>query len=83
MLLQRYGMDEILGLRELEWRSSNLSLEVTEGNANIIMVAGAVPTDSLIEALWILGVDDNDRCYCREYCLNTSGDYTGSEHGCG
>jgi hypothetical protein len=82
-LLQRHGMDEILGLRALEQRNSDLSLEVTEGNANIMVVAGAVPTDSLIEALWIFGVDEDDRCHCREYCLKSSGAHTGSEHGCG
>jgi len=71
-------MDKILGLRALEQRVSNLGLEVTEGKANLVVEAGAVPTESLIEALWIFGVDDDGRCHCREYCLKTSGDHTSS-----
>jgi hypothetical protein len=72
LLLRRYGMDELLGLRVLEQRDSDLSLEVTEGNANIMVAAGALPTDSMIEALWIFGTDGNENSRCGEFCVGTS-----------
>ncbi|AEO56662.1 hypothetical protein MYCTH_78828 [Thermothelomyces thermophilus ATCC 42464] len=82
--LAEHQLDGVLGLRDLDQRDSKLNVEVTEGKANIMMPRGSVPESELIPAVWIFGLDDDDRCHCREYCYRDSkGNHTGSDHGCG
>jgi hypothetical protein len=83
--LAEHGLDQVLGLRDLDQRDPKLNVEVTEGRANIMMPRGSVPESELIPAVWVFGVDDDDRCNCREYCYRDSnGKHTGEgNHGCG
>lgn len=70
-LFEKLDLANLLGLRVLGDRDSELKVEVTEGKASIMLAPGAVPDSELIEALWIFGLDDDDRCHCREVCWPT------------
>jgi hypothetical protein len=82
--LAEHQLDRVLGLRDLDHRDPKLNVEVTEGKANLMMPRGSVPDSELVPAVWTFGLDDDDRCNCREYCYKDSkGKHTGSNHGCG
>ena len=82
--LNRHDLEEVLGIRLLESRDPGISVEVTEGASNIMLPKGAVDEKSLIPAMWVFGVDEDDRCNCREYCpTDKNGNHTDSMHGCG
>ncbi|CBX98883.1 hypothetical protein LEMA_P081220.1 [Plenodomus lingam JN3] len=49
-VLKDLGLDQIFGLRCLDEYDPSLSIEVTEGKTNIMLVRGSVPEDELIEA---------------------------------
>jgi len=53
-MLCKLGLQETFGLRYLDEYDPELSLEITEGNANIMMPRGSVTDSSVIEALWFL-----------------------------
>lgn len=46
--LHQNGLDEVLGLRLLESRDPDVSVEVTEGISNIMMPRGAVDSSSFL-----------------------------------
>ncbi|KAH7019807.1 hypothetical protein EDB80DRAFT_820410 [Ilyonectria destructans] len=79
------GLDQVLGLRLLESRDPDVSVEVTEGTSNIMLPQGAVDTQQLIPAMWVFSTDGDDYCSCVEYCYeDRGGSHTGDgTHGCG
>ncbi|KUL81524.1 hypothetical protein ZTR_10336 [Talaromyces verruculosus] len=81
-LLRGLGLEGVFGLRYLDEYDPNLSMEITEGNANIMMPRGSVPDSSLIEALWVFSPRDDDRCHCREVCFKKSEGHE-NDHSCG
>ncbi|KAK5637374.1 hypothetical protein RRF57_013086 [Xylaria bambusicola] len=81
-LLRDLGMDQIVGFRALDKHDSNLTVEVTEGKMNIMVARGDVSDDGLIEALWIFGVDEDDKCHCDGYCQPYSDGHV-ENHSCG
>ncbi|KAI1325827.1 hypothetical protein F5Y16DRAFT_411223 [Xylariaceae sp. FL0255] len=82
--LYEHGLENILGLKLLELRDPEVSVEVTEGISNIMLPRGAVDDNQLILAMWVFGKDEDDRCNCREYCYTDANKkHTGSNHGCG
>ncbi|KPM37935.1 hypothetical protein AK830_g8613, partial [Neonectria ditissima] len=83
--LRQNGLDQVLGLRLLDSRDPDVSIEVTEGTSNIMLPQGAIDGQQLIPAMWIFGNDEDDRCNCMEYCfMDRSGKHTGNgTHGCG
>ncbi|KAF1351771.1 hypothetical protein EJ07DRAFT_136915 [Lizonia empirigonia] len=81
-MLKQLGLDEIFGLRHLDWHDPSRTIEITEGKTNIMIGRGAVPPNELIEALWIFGTDENDRCHCREHCWPTKEGHD-KDHSCG
>lgn len=83
-LLHQHGLDKILGLRVLDKHDSELTVEVTEGNMNIMIRRGIVPEDELIQALWVFANDADEACHCREFCRRDSkGTHFESNHACG
>ncbi|SPO05320.1 uncharacterized protein DNG_08007 [Cephalotrichum gorgonifer] len=83
-LLYQHGLDHLLGIRSLDQHSSELTVEVTEGNMNIMIRRGIVPEDELIEALWVFGKDEDDSCHCREFCRrDNKGEHYENNHACG
>ncbi|KAH1490285.1 hypothetical protein LV157_005504 [Aspergillus fumigatus] len=62
-LLEQHGLEDVLGLRILDGRDSELSVEVTEGRANIMLPRRAFEPESLIEALWVFGPELVDACH--------------------
>ncbi|KAI0107508.1 hypothetical protein GGR51DRAFT_515735 [Nemania sp. FL0031] len=82
ILLCDLGMDQIVGLRALDKHDSNLTVEVTEGKMNIMVARGDISDDQLIEALWIFGVDEDDRCHCNAFCQPSSNGHY-ENHSCG
>lgn len=82
-LLEQHGLEDVLGLRILDGRDSELSVEVTEGRANIMLPRRAFEPESLIEALWVFGPELVDACHCKSYCVVGRWSHTGdSGHGC-
>jgi len=81
-MLHKLGLQEVFGLRYLDEYDPELSMEITEGNTNIMMPRGSVADSSLIEALWVFSPRDNDRCHCREVCFKLSSGHQ-SDHSCG
>lgn len=81
-MLCKLGLQNVFGLRYLDEFDPELSMEVTEGNANIMMSRGSVPDSSLIEALWVFSTRDDDRCHCREVCIKLQGGHD-RDHSCG
>lgn len=51
-------LEGVFSLRYLDKYDPDLSMEATEGNANIMIPPGSVPDSSLIEALWLLNIHD-------------------------
>jgi len=81
-MLKNLSLDHIFGLRCLDEYDPNLSIEITEGKTNIMLGRGSIPQSELIEALWVFGDDDNDRCHCREHCWPKK-DGHDQDHSCG
>jgi hypothetical protein len=83
-MFKQYGLDQTFGLRCIDKRVSDLSIEVTEGKTNIMLPRNSAPLSELIEALWVFGDDneDDDRCHCREHCWPNKGDHD-KDHSCG
>lgn len=81
-MLEELNLQEILGLRMLESHDSSRNVEVTEKTTNIMIPKGCVPETELIEALWKCGLMEDDRCDCREYCIQTRGGEHEEYHGC-
>ncbi|KAF1364332.1 hypothetical protein EJ07DRAFT_99250 [Lizonia empirigonia] len=81
-LLESLHLDHIFGIRFLDNRDPNLSVEITEGKVNIMLEPDEIAEAELIEALWVFGKDDNDRCHCREHCWPVK-DGHDKDHSCG
>jgi hypothetical protein len=85
-LLVKLGLDSIFGLRYLgdDDLNSNLTLEITEDRANIMMPRGILPKSEEIEALWVFSPEPFVfACHCRSYCVVGNKSHTGeSGHGC-
>ena len=81
-LLESLQLDHIFGVRLLDDHNPEMSVEVTEGRVNMMLPPDGVPQSELIEALWTFGVDDNDRCHCREHCWPTKEGHD-QDHSCG
>ncbi|KAH8714086.1 hypothetical protein GQ44DRAFT_625153, partial [Phaeosphaeriaceae sp. PMI808] len=81
-VLEVLHLDQIFGLRRLDDHDPGMSVEVTEGEVNIMLETEAVHKAELIEALWVFGEDDNDRCHCREDFWPTK-DGHNQDHDCG
>jgi hypothetical protein len=81
-MLCELGLEGVFGLRYLDEYDPQLSMEIIEGNANIMMPRGSVPDLNLIEALWVFSPKDDDGCCCREVCFKTSLGHN-SDHSCG
>lgn len=85
MLVHR-RLNQILGLRALDQYNSDLTVEVTEGNMNIMIRQGVVPENELIEALWVFVEQPgkHGRCHCREFCRQgKNGRHIENNHSCG
>jgi hypothetical protein len=86
-LLQKLDLAHLFGLRVLGDHDPNFPVEITEGRASIMLPRGAVPDSEMIEALWTFGLEDDDRCHCREVCWPTkTGDGKDDhlkDHSCG
>lgn len=81
-MLKNLGLDQIFGLRLLGDHNPHLSVEVTEGKANIMLSPEGIPPTELIEALYVFNDNDNDRCHCREHCWPVK-DGHDKDHSCG
>jgi hypothetical protein len=68
-------------LRFLDKYDPELSVEITEDKANIMIPRGSVPDSDLISALWVLDPNDDQKCHCREYCQTASGQHVAND-GC-
>jgi len=66
--LTTLGLEKLFGVRDLQDYDNALSVEVTEGDANIMLPRSDsfTPAD-LIEALWVFG-PKTAPCYCQCYC---------------
>ncbi|KAM6514116.1 hypothetical protein FALCPG4_015278 [Fusarium falciforme] len=83
-LLCQHGLDQVLGLRVLDKHDSELTVEVTESNVNIMIRRGIVPEEELVQALWVFAKDEDQACHCREFCRRDSkGNHFESNHTCG
>lgn len=80
-LLHQYGLEDVLGVRLLDKYDPGLSVEVTEGKTNIMILRGSVKESDLIEALWVFEPNSLQKCHCREYCITVRGQHT-ENHGC-
>lgn len=82
--LLQHDLQQVLGIRLLESRDASVSVEVTEGQSNIMLPKEAVNEETLVSAMWVFGKDEDDRCNCMEYCFkDRAGKHTGGTHGCG
>lgn len=81
-LLYQHGLENILGVRSLDRYDPELSVEITEGKTNIMIPKGSVRESELIEAFWVFGPDNLQRCHCREYCWKSSEGNHVEDHGC-
>jgi hypothetical protein len=83
-LLYQHRLDQVLGLRVLDKHDSELTVEITEGNMNIMIRRGIVPENELIQALWVFAKEEDQACHCREFCrVDSKGTHFESNHACG
>jgi hypothetical protein len=80
-LLREHDLDEIFGVRLLDDHDPELSMEVTEGKANIMMPVGSLPDSALTEALWVFSPNEDQKCHCQERCRTIDGEHK-ADHGC-
>lgn len=80
-LLRKLDLEKIFGLRNLNGYDPALSVEVTEGTANIMLPPSAIPSDSLVEAMWTFDDVTTAKCHCREYCFSVNDEHE-ANHGC-
>jgi hypothetical protein len=79
-LLYRSRLDQVVGLRLLDSHDSELAVEVTEGNVNIMLPRGTIPDTQLIPALWVFGEDERDN-RCPVVCsVDAGGSHVKSRH---
>ncbi|KAL4934821.1 hypothetical protein BDV06DRAFT_217856 [Aspergillus oleicola] len=81
-LLHQHGLENILGVRSLDRYDPDLSVEITEGKANIMIPRGSFKESELIEAFWVFGPYNLQKCHCREYCWKSSEGKHLEDHGC-
>ncbi|KIM81948.1 hypothetical protein PILCRDRAFT_8207 [Piloderma croceum F 1598] len=67
-ILTNLGLEKLFGVRNLKDHDKDLSVEVTEGDANIMLPHDDSYTSAdLIEALWVFGLKTTP-CWCQGYC---------------
>ncbi|KAK4148712.1 hypothetical protein C8A00DRAFT_47511 [Chaetomidium leptoderma] len=82
LLLHERKLDKVLGIRVLDQHNSDLPVEVTEGNVNMMIRRGTVPDEELIPAPWVFGYED-EACHCKEFCRVDKGNHVEKNHSCG
>lgn len=82
-LIRDLGLHNHLGIRCFEEHDTRYPVEITQGNANVMVPLGAYPSSELIDAFWIFTEDDNDRCHCREQCFPLKDRKHEENHSCG
>ncbi|KAF9473385.1 hypothetical protein BDN70DRAFT_885900 [Pholiota conissans] len=71
--LTSLGLEKLFGVRDLRDHDNNLGVEITEGEANIMLPHDGTHSPSeLIEALWVFG-PKTAPCYCLCYCARSCG----------
>lgn len=80
-LLDRLDLKNVFGLRVLDDYDPNYSMEVTEGNSNIMLPRGSVPDSEVIDALWVFSPEGPQRCHCNSVCRKIDGKHV-EDHGC-
>jgi len=66
--LTTLGLEKLFGVRDLQDYDNDPSVEVTEGDANIMLpLTDSFTSADLIEALWVFG-PKTAPCYCQGYC---------------
>ncbi|KAL4981459.1 hypothetical protein BDW68DRAFT_183473 [Aspergillus falconensis] len=81
-LLHQHGLENVLDVRSLDGYDPELSVEITEGKTNIMILGGSVKDSEFIEAFWGVCTGDDQRCHCKEYCWkDTEGKHL-NDHGC-
>jgi hypothetical protein len=82
-VIQDLGLHNVLGVRYFDKHDTQFSVEITQGNANIIVPRGALLDSQLIDAFWVFNQDEDDRCHCREQCFPQTGADHQKNHSCG
>lgn len=80
--IQDLGLHDVLGVRYFDTYDPKYSVEITQGNANV-MVPGGEGLSGLLEAFWVFSLDEDQRCHCREQCFPQEGDDHQENHSCG
>ncbi|OBR10511.1 hypothetical protein CH63R_06203 [Colletotrichum higginsianum IMI 349063] len=68
-LLDEHGLGDVFGIRDLKNYNTDLNVEVTENNANLMLPCGSIDEDRLIITVWKLGLQEDDSCNCMSYCF--------------
>ena len=82
-VIQDLGLHNVLGVRYFEKHDTQFSVEITQGNANVMVPRGALLDSQLIDAFWVFNQDENDRCHCREQCFPQKDAPHEANHSCG
>jgi len=81
--IQDLGLHNVLGVRYFDKHDPQFSVEITQGNANVMVPRGPVSDSDLIDAFWVFNLDEDDRCHCREQCFPQGGGAHQGNHSCG
>jgi hypothetical protein len=81
--IQDLELHNVLGIRYFDKHDTQFSVEITQGNANVMVPRGPLSDADLIEAFWVFNLDENDRCHCREQCFPQGGGAHQANHSCG
>jgi hypothetical protein len=82
-VIQDLGLHDVLGVQYFEEHNTQFSVEITQGNANVIVPREALLDSQLIDAFWVFNEDENDRCHCREQCFPQKGANHQQNYSCG
>ncbi|KAK2760012.1 hypothetical protein FQN54_002748 [Arachnomyces sp. PD_36] len=67
-LLEQYDLLDVFGMRLLDAHDPNLPMKITGKKVNIMMRHGSIPDSEVIEAMWVFGLDEDDKCHCEGKC---------------
>ncbi|OAF59828.1 hypothetical protein VC83_03878 [Pseudogymnoascus destructans] len=79
--IQDLGLHGVFGVRYFDNHDTQLSVEIIQGNANVMIPRGSL--SGLIDAFWVFNQDEDDRCHCREQCFPQGGSEHQKNHSCG
>ncbi|ELR08215.1 hypothetical protein VC83_08023 [Pseudogymnoascus destructans] len=79
--IQDLGLHGVFGVRYFDKHDTQLSVEITQGTANVMIPRGSL--SGLIDAFWVFNQDEDDRCHCREQCFPQGGSEHQKNHSCG